>query len=77
MTSLSDKDLLEANAHIHTEEVRQDIADTKTEINRLQTGRAVSMSVSPRLRVGYAAAIRERVKFVEDLERLLRFREAA
>lgn len=80
--ALSDAEYLEANAHITSAEVRQDIQDTQEEINRLQSGRAMSFGTAQdRLDLGRATLAREGIEkrkaFIADLQRLLRLRGEA
>lgn len=76
--ALSDAEYLEANADITSAEVRQDIQDTQEEVNRLQSGRAMSFGSKERIDHMRAQAARdgiaERKKFIDDLQRLLRLR---
>lgn len=76
--ALPDNEYLEANAHIPSDEIRQDIADTQEEITRLQEGKAMSFGTKDRIDHMRAQAARtgieERKEFVAGLERLLRLR---
>lgn len=75
--ALSDKDFLEANAHISDEEVIQDIRDTNTEIRDLlqQRSRMSGYDRFSNMKLRKISAdIDERRKFSKDLYRLLDLR---
>ncbi len=67
--------LAEANAHIPTEEVRQDLVDTSTEIEHLQAMLPGCDVLADRvLRMRIEVGIQKRQEFVSKLEQLLKER---
>lgn len=84
MKNRTDQEILEQNAHILTEEILQDIADTQSEIATMkieaehlaktplsmQSARWDHMRAESRL-----SGIKEREEFIGKLEHLLKLRE--
>lgn len=73
---LTDRQIAKAvgDKELTDDQIRNDIAATKDEIDKLTHSRAVYLSVAPRLAIGRAAQIRERKEFVRDLEKILELR---
>lgn len=72
---------VEKNAHIHTAEIKQDIADTEREIEQM-TLEATAFALlgdkmSDFLRRARLGGIKEREAFIEKLKALLDARDAA